>query len=77
MLITKCDQKGRIYLREAIRSRYGEKFLVVETADGLILLSLPHDPVADLSDLGQALAGCTLLEARERIRRRAVQEAAG
>ena len=52
---TQCDAKGRIYLREKTRARYGKRFVVVEAPDEIILLPIPDDPVADLAEFGKPL----------------------
>lgn len=77
MQITKCDKKGRIYLRESLRSRYGERFMVVEAPDELVLLPLPDDPVADLGELGKGLPTASLKQLRARILARANAEVLG
>ena len=74
MLTTKCDSKGRIHLRESLRSKYGEKFLVIEKDSGVVLVPVPSDPVEDLQLIGRALHGHSLKEIKKRIRRRAKKE---
>ena len=74
MLKAKCDSKGRLYLREAIRAKYGDAFIVVETSHGLTLLPVPKDPVKDLAELGKALKGQSIREIKNRIRERAKRE---
>ncbi len=74
MLIAKCDKKGRIYLKESVRSRYGEKFVIVEGPDGLMLRPVPEDPVKDLEELGRSLRKESLQTIKKRIRQRARKE---
>ena len=74
MQITKCDKKGRIHLRESLRSRYGERFMVVEATDELVLLPVPDDPVEDLGELGGKLPNISLQQLRAKILERARRE---
>ena len=75
MIKTKCDTRGRLYLRETLRSEYGERFVVIEAGPGILLLPVPDDPVEDLAHLGRALRGVTLAQIKERAARRASREA--
>ncbi len=75
MIKTKCDSRGRLYLRDVIRSRFGEEFIVVETKGGILLLPIPSDPVADLASIGKALSGLSIDEIKRSIARRAQEEA--
>ena len=52
---TKCDSKGRIYLREAVRSKYGRQFFVLEEPGQIVLRPVPEDPVGDLDNMRKAL----------------------
>ena len=70
-----CDKKGRIYLKEALRSRYGERFVIIETHHGLVFVPVPSDLVADLAELGKQLPTDSIETIKKRIRRRAVREA--
>ena len=75
MQTAKCDRKGRLYLRESIRSRHGVEFAIVETSGGLLLLPIPDDPAADLAKLGEKLADLSLQDIKKRLRKRALAEA--
>ncbi len=77
MQITECDRKGRIYLKEALRSRYGHRFIVVEAPDELVLLPVPDDPVDDLAELGRKLPRASLRRLRAKILARAKKEVRG
>ncbi len=77
MLKVKCDAKGRVYLRERLRMKYGDEFIVVERPDSLVLLRVPKDPVKDLARLGRTLQGFSLKAIRQRVRKRALKEAIG
>ena len=68
MQTAKCDRKGRLYLRESIRSRLGVEFPMVETSSGLLLLSVPDDPAADLAELGEKLAHLSMKDFKGRLR---------
>lgn len=74
MMETTCDKKGRIHLREAIRARYGEKFVVVQMPDELVLRPVPKDPVRDLEEIGRALKGRSVEELKELIDEQARRE---
>ncbi len=74
MIRTKCDTRGRVYLSETLRSRFGESFVVIETGAGIMLLPAPVDTVVDLATIGKALRGLSVTEAKERIRERARKE---
>jgi len=69
-----CDKKGRIYLRERYRNRYGEKFIIVETIRGLLLLPVPSDPVADLASLGRKLRNYTMKDLKTAIQQQSGDE---
>ena len=75
MQITRCDKKGRLYLKESVRSRYGSEFVVVETPREVVLIPVPEDPVKDLEELGKPLAKYSLKALRKRILERAREEA--
>ncbi len=74
MLETTCDKKGRIHLRESIRARYGEKFVVVEMPDELVLRPVPKNPVRDLEEIGRTLKGRSVKELKELIHEQARRE---
>jgi len=73
--VLKCDERGRLYLKEAVRTRYGEEFILVEAPEEILLLPVPADPLQDLAELGKKLPKLSLRELRTGIRRRAQQEA--
>ncbi len=75
MQIARCDKKGRIYLKESLRTRYGDRFVAVEALDELVLLPVPDDPVEDLGELGGKLPNISLQQLRARILERARREA--
>lgn len=77
MIKTKCDTRGRVYLRETLRSTYGENFVVIEAEAGILLLPVPDDPVKDLARLGRPLHGVSVEQIKARIAKRAAKEAMG
>ena len=76
MIKTKCDSRGRIYLRDEIRSKYGRAFIVQEGDESVTLVPVPDDPVEDLAALGMSLPTESPEQIKQRIRRRAVREIA-
>jgi hypothetical protein len=77
MRTSKCDRKGRLLLRPALRRRFGDEFFVVEAPRKINLLPVPRDPVKDLRELGRALKGYSIAELKETIRQQAMEEAGG
>lgn len=75
MIKTQCDTRGRIYLRGSIRERLGKAFIVLEVAGGVLLLSVPADPVADLALVGEKLQDHDLAAIKRRIAEKATREA--
>jgi len=69
-----CDKKGRLYLREAVRARYGDRFMLVEAPEELVLIPLPSNSVHALAELGQPVRSHSIAELRTRIRKRAKKE---
>ena len=55
MEVKNCDKRGRVELGESLRLKYGERFLIVEAPDGIVLV-----PVGGSSRLGKALETNTL-----------------
>ena len=72
---TTCDQRGRMYLKQSVRSRYGEKFLVLEVPGEIVLIPVADDPVADLARLGRPLKDKSLDDLKAGIHERAMKEA--
>lgn len=59
--------KGRVYIRESLRAKYGEQFIVVPGPRDLRLVPVPEDPVADLRELGKPLRGVPLRRIKKAI----------
>ena len=74
MLKVKCDIKGRIYLREKLRARYGDEFILVERLDGFMFLPIPENPVQDLEELGKKLRGHSIKEIKRKTEKRSLRE---
>jgi len=77
MLKVQCDKNGRIYLKRRLRARYGEKFIVLETARDIVLLPVPRDPVRALQEIGKPLRGYSIAQIKAMIREQAEKEALG
>jgi len=75
--MTQCDKRGRLQLSQAVRSRYGEKFLVLEGDRDLILRPIPRDPLQDLREIGRLLKGKSVKELKEAIEQEAMEEVGG
>ena len=63
-----------MYLKQSVRSRDGEKFLVLEVPGEIVLIPVADDPVQDLARLGRPLKDKSLDELKAGIVERAVQE---
>lgn len=74
MIKTRCDKKGRIYLRPSIRTKYGRDFLVVEKPGELVLLPVPADPLKDLREWGKPLQRMSMEEIKRAIEEQAEEE---
>ena len=74
METSKCDKEGRIRLSQAIRSKYGEKFLVLEGRREVILRPIPRDPLQDLREIGRLLKGKSVEELKQTIEQQAMEE---
>jgi hypothetical protein len=77
MQTAQCDKKGRLELSQAVRSRYGEKFLVLEGRKQLILRPIPRDPLQDLREIGRLLKGKSVRELKDAIEQQAMEEVGG
>ena len=74
MLKTICDKKGRIRLSQAVCSKYGEEFIIVEMPGELVLLPAHDDAVKSLEEWGKPLQDLSLEEIKRIIDKRAMQE---
>mgnify|MGYP001585050807 CR=1 FL=1 len=71
MPVLTCDEKGRLYLHEELRERYGKRFLAVPTPKEILLVPIPRDAVADLREATKKLRGKSLEELKQGIERAA------
>jgi bifunctional DNA-binding transcriptional regulator/antitoxin component of YhaV-PrlF toxin-antitoxin module len=46
---TKTDN-GRVYIPKHLREKYGERYKIVDSGDGLLLVPVPEDPLDALRD---------------------------
>lgn len=72
--MAKCDSKGRVYLKEEIRAKYGREFLILQAPKEIILLPVPENPLKDLEALGKMIPARSLHEIKKKIRSRAMQD---
>jgi bifunctional DNA-binding transcriptional regulator/antitoxin component of YhaV-PrlF toxin-antitoxin module len=76
------DERGRIYLPKDVRSRFGERYRIVELASHVALFPVDDDPLEGLREaVGDAFEGTDSedlkAEARESIAREVEDEADG
>ena len=71
---SKCDKKGRLLLKPALRRRYGGEFFVVEMPREVVLLPVPRDPVKDLREWGRPLRHMSMEEIKRAIQEQAEKE---
>lgn len=57
MQVAKCDMKGRLYLRESLRQKYGERFIAVPAPREILLIPVPEEPLQDLREATKKLRG--------------------
>jgi hypothetical protein len=74
MNLTRCDSKGRVYLKEEIRAKYGREFLMLQALEEIILLPVPENPMKDLEELGKMIPIKSLHEIKKKIKLRAMQD---
>lgn len=77
MEVSKCDSKGRLHLKASIRSKYGERFFVLDLPSEILLFPVPADPIADLEQIGEAMPDKSIHEIKKMIRHVAKNEALG
>ena len=73
----KCDAKGRLFLRETLREKYGDRFVAIPSHGRIILLPVPNDPVADLRDASKKLRGKSIRELKRMIEQEARRQVIG
>lgn len=77
MEVIDCDAKGRIYLRRALRERYGKIFVAVPARRELVLIPVSKDALEDMRELGKPLQGKTLSQLKALIAEEATRQAVG
>ena len=55
MQAIKCDSKGRLYLKESLRKRYGDIFIAVPVPGEIVLIPVPSDALRDLREATKKL----------------------
>lgn len=73
-LVTKCDDRGRLYLEKGIRKEYGQMFIVVREPGELILLPVPKDPLRHFQQLGKKPPKASVKTLKEGIRKQAAKD---
>lgn len=66
-----CDEKGRVVLPKSMRERHGERFLAVDTREGIWLIPRSDDPLRRLAELGRNIPDVPIAE----LRRQALRDA--
>ena len=74
MPVLTCDAKGRVYLGEKVRAKYGDRFLLVQAPSEILLVPVPDDGVAALRRASRKLRGKTMKELKRAIAEQARQE---
>ena len=67
MAVASIDDQGRIYLPKDIRERYGGKFRIIDTKNGVMFQPLPEDPLEEFQEK-EKLSGKTVEELKEEVR---------
>ncbi len=73
-MIVKCDAKGRVYIPKKMQEKLTKEAFAVETPDGILLIPISDDPVAELEQLGKKLPQLTLKGLKEEILKQAQEE---
>ncbi|WP_396613883.1 AbrB/MazE/SpoVT family DNA-binding domain-containing protein (plasmid) [Haloferax sp. S1W] len=69
------DERGRIYLPKDVRSRFGERYRIVELPSHVALFPVDDDPLAGLREaVGDAFEGTDADELKEEARRALSEE---
>ncbi|HVC58192.1 MAG TPA: hypothetical protein VND15_01815 [Candidatus Acidoferrales bacterium] len=77
MEILKIDERCRVTIGKKAVARYGKKFRMFDTPDGIFLVPIPKDPISELEELGRRskIAKYTLKEVKEIVLSEAKKEA--
>lgn len=69
------DERGRIYLPKDVRSRFGERYRIVELPSHVALFPVDDDPLEGLREaVGDAFEGIDADELKEEARRAISEE---
>ncbi len=73
-MISKIDEKGRLYLPKKIRRGLKGKVYVVRMGNEVVIIPIPEDPVSELAEIGRKLPDKPVREFRKEIERAALEE---
>ena len=73
-MISKIDEKGRLYLPKRIRKGLKGKVYVVRIGNEIVIIPIPEDPVSELAEIGKKLPDKSIKEFREEIEGAALEE---
>ncbi|WP_297550490.1 AbrB family transcriptional regulator [Thermococcus sp.] len=76
-MLTKVDQKGRLYIPKAMREGLSEEVYLVRLDEGILIVPKPRDPLKELEELGRKLPDKSIRELRKEIVEEATKEAEG
>ena len=74
-MLSKVDEKGRLYLGKRWGKRLGKEVLIVELKSGILLIPKPEDPVKSLEALGASLPDLPIKELKKDIAEEVAKEA--
>lgn len=75
MSVMIVDERHRVTLPGDMIEKYGERFVAIETKDGLLLKPLPKDPIKTLQKEGEKLKGLSIKQIRKIAYEEALKEA--
>lgn len=74
-MISKLDDKGRIYLPKEIREKIKSKeFYIIEVPDGILIVPKIEDPVKILEEEGKKLPNLSIADLKKSIREEGEKE---
>ncbi len=73
-MISKIDEKGRLYLPKRIRRGLKRKVYVVRMGNEVVIVPIPDDPISELAELGRRLPDKSIKEFKKEIERAALEE---
>jgi len=74
MTLTICDAKGRLYLKEELRKKYGDRFIAVSAPGEIVLLPVPTDAIKDFQEATQKARQYSVKRLKELIHEAAGQQ---